>query len=101
MPPEDLTYELNRIDSLDLNGTVYAAADHTAKAVWGIGNTPGHALADARYWMRHKPGFQVTALDVVPMEPRPKEDYDADGETLYRLCVSRPPESSPVQGTLI
>lgn len=101
MPTTTSDYELSRIDSLDLNGPVYAAADHAAKAVWGIGNTPCQALADARYWMRHKPGFQVTALDVVPMEPRPKEDYDTDGETLYCLCVSRPPEFSPLQGTLI
>tara|TARA_A100000171_G_C2087202_1_gene122656 strand:- start:509 stop:814 length:306 start_codon:yes stop_codon:yes gene_type:complete len=101
MPTTNEHYELSRIDSPDVAGTIYAAVDHASEVVWGIGNTHAQAMTDANYWMRNKPCFQVTTLDVVPMKLQNREDYDADGETLYRLCIIKPEPADPVQGTLI
>lgn len=74
-----------------------AAVDHSTRAVWGIGRSPGEAMQDALREIAGKPLFADAAKRLELAALRPGAPIESDGETLYPYCV---PDTAPQQAEL-
>ena len=72
-----------------------AVVEHSARAVWGVGNTTTEAMDDAQRWIREKPHFCVGKLEFAELSPG--ANLKTDGETLYQWVQ----HEKPVQESLL
>jgi hypothetical protein len=72
------------------------------KAVWGFGQTPEEAMANAKHWIEFaSPAIRPAAADLSYAHLAPDADLDCDGQVLWQWVIqSKSADTGTVQHTL-